>query len=530
MSNKVSNITIVGGGTAGWMTASYLNKVFGQNVDITLVESPNISTVGVGEATFSTIKLFFDFLELEEHDWMPHCNGSYKMAIKFVDWNAEKKHFYHPFQRYEIVDGFHIGEWWLKHKDQLDAFDYSSFMVSALCDNKRAPRFLDGRVFDTKVQDLFTPDRAFKKNMLADLKIQYPYAYHFNAALLANFLRELAIGKGVRHIADDVVGVSQAENGFISGITTKEHGEIEGDLFIDCTGFKGMLINKVLNEQFIPFAESLLCDTALAMQVPRDIEKDGMNPFTSATALSSGWVWNIPLYGRDGTGYVFSSAFITPEEAEKEFRKHVGKASDNCNASLIKMRIGRNHNAWVKNCVAIGLANAFVEPLESTGIFFIQQGIEELVANFPDKQCSPELQKRYNKTIGECIDGVRDFLTLHYCASSRYDTPFWKATKHDLKLSDDLKERQAEWKVRLPNPRNINPNYHGFESYSYAVMLQGLGYSPENCLPVLQHMDSTRALEAFRRIRERTNELIRTLPSQYEYLTSVRVGQNAGVM
>lgn len=152
------------------------------------------------------------------------------------------------------------------------------------------------------------------------------------------------------------------------------------------------------------------------------------------------------------------------------------------------------------------------------------------MANFPDKQCSPELQKRYNKTIGECIDGVRDFLTLHYCASSRYDTPFWKATKHDLKLSDDLKERLAEWKVRLPNPRNINPNYHGFESYSYAVMLQGLGYRPEACLPVLEHMDSTRALEAFRRIRERTNDLIKTLPSQYEYLTSVRVGQTAGVM
>ncbi|HYE54282.1 MAG TPA: tryptophan halogenase family protein [Chitinophagaceae bacterium] len=522
MHNKLSSITIVGGGSAGWMTASYLNKVFGDQMKISLVESPNISTVGVGEATFSTIKLFFDFLELDEADWMPECGGSYKLAIKFVNWNAEGRTFYHPFQRHEMVDGFSLGEWWQKHKDELDAYDFSCFTTSAICEQKRSPRYLDGRVYDNKVQEYFKKEKAFSKNVLADLKIQYPYAYHFNAALLAAFLRKLAIRNGVKHVPDDVTAIHQAEDGSISHVTTKEHGDIYSDLFIDCTGFRGMIINKVLNEPFIPFAESLLCDTALAMQVPKDIGKEGMNPYTSSTALSSGWVWNIPLYGRDGTGYVFSKSFITPEDAEKEFRKHVGPASDNCNVSLINMRIGRNRNAWVKNCVAIGLANAFVEPLESTGIFFIQQGIEELVANFPDKSFNPELVKRYNTTIGDCVDGVKDFLTLHYCASSRYDTPFWKATKHDLKLSEDLQMRMKEWKQRMPNSRNINPKYHGFESYSYAVMLQGLGYLPERSLPVLDHMDSTRALNKFREIRERSEYLCRTLPSVYEYLTFVR--------
>jgi tryptophan halogenase len=290
-------------------------------------------------------------------------------------------------------------------------------------------------------------------------------------------------------------------------------------------------MNKVLNEPFIPFAESLLCDTALAMQVPRDIEKEGMNPYTSATALSSGWVWNIPLYGRDGTGYVFSSKFISNEEAEREFRRHVGPAADGCNASLIKMRIGRNRNAWVKNCVAIGLANAFVEPLESTGIFFIQQGIEELVAAFPDKSFDPQLIKRYNQSIADCIDGVRDFLTLHYCASTRYDSPFWKATKHDLKISDELQGRLTEWKTHLPNPRNINPRYHGFESYSYAVMLQGLGYLPKTSLPVLDHLNDRNAIIAFQEMRDRTQVLCQTLPTQYDYLTSIhqRQAEMAGV-
>jgi flavin-dependent dehydrogenase len=523
MTNSVNNITIVGGGTSGWMTAAYLNKVFGDRVRITLVESRNISTVGVGEATFSTIKLFFDYLELEERDWMPHCSASYKLAIKFIDWNAEKKYFYHPFQRHELVDGFHIGEWWQKHKDELGAYDYSCFTTAAICDNKRSPRFLDGSVYDTKVQEHFKPDMAFRKNKLADLQIQFPYAYHFNASQLAVFLRDLAKGKGVIHIQDDVVDIQQTEDGSISHIVTKENGEVTGDLFIDCTGFKGMLINKVLKEPFISFTESLLCDSAIALQIPRDIEKDGMNPFTSSTALTSGWVWNIPLYGRDGTGYVYSSAFTTPEEAEKEFRKHLGSAADNSNANHIKMRIGRNRNAWVKNCVAIGLSNAFVEPLESTGIFFIQHGIEELVAAFPDKDFKPELMKQYNETIANCIDGVRDFLTMHYCASSRYDTPFWKATKHDLVIPDHLKARLEQWKNQMPNARNINQNYHGFESYSYAVMLQGLGYRQDNCLPALSHMDSTNALKMFNDIEKRSRYLGSNLPSLYEYLTSVRV-------
>ena len=520
--NKVERIVIVGGGSAGWMTAAYLNKAFGKSTQISVLESPNISTVGVGEATFSTIKLFFDFLELDEQDWMPECSGSYKLAIKFVGWNAQNKHFYHPFQRQEVIDGFNIGEWWLKHRDSLNAYDYSCFTVPKLCDSNRSPRYLDGTVYDSKVDAHFKRDSSFGKNMLTDLKIQFPYAYHFNASQLASFLRKLAVKNGVKHIEDEVVDVKLSEDGSIGGLLTKEHGEVTGDLFIDCTGFKGLLINKALKEPFISFSDSLLCDTAIAMQIPRDIEKDGMKPYTTATALKSGWVWNIPLYGRDGTGYVFSSQFVTVEDAEKEFRAHLGCSSVNVNASVIKMRIGRNRNAWVKNCVGIGLANAFVEPLESTGIFFIQHAIEELVAAFPNKAFAPELVKRYNKTISECIDGVKDFLTLHYYASNRKDTPFWKATKTEIKISDELRNHLNEWSQVLPNSRNVNQRYHGFESYSYAVMLQGLGFLPDCSLPVLNHLDSRNALEGFKKIGERASFLCDSLPSQYEYLTALQ--------
>lgn len=522
MPQDIQTIVIVGGGSAGWMTAAYLSKAL-TGVKIKLVESATISTIGVGEATFSTIKVFFDYLGLDERDWMPKCNAAYKLAIKFVNWNKEQQHFYHPFQRYETVDGFFGAEWWLKlrKREDVQPFDYSCFVTPALCDHKRSPRYLDGSVFDEKVRDQFEPRYAFQKNMLADLRIQYPYAYHFNASLLAKFMRDYAIERQVEQILDDVVDVKLADDGSISHITTKEHGSISGDLFVDCTGFRGLLINKTLGEPFIPFSESLLCDSAVAVQIPKNIAKDGIQPYTSATALSSGWVWNIPLYGRDGTGYVYSSAFISKDEAEKEFRQHLGPASDNCKPLHIKMRIGRNRNSWVKNCVAIGLSSGFVEPLESTGIFFIQHGIEELVSHLPEKELNEELIKSYNRAVAECIDGVRDFLTIHYYGSSRMDTPFWKATKHDIVIPDELMDRLRLWKTRLPNSKNINTKYHGFESYSYSVMLMGLGYRPENNLPILNHLNDEKALASFNEMKQRADYLCSTLPSQYEYLKTM---------
>lgn len=524
MTQQIKNIVIVGGGSAGWMTAAYLRKALEKNVQITLVESSNITTIGVGEATFSTIKLFFDFLGLQEHEWMPKCNASYKLAIKFVNWNTQGGHFYHPFQRYEMVEGFDIVEWWLKMKRGEEPFDYACFLIPLLCDNKRSPRYLNGEVFDDKVKNLFSKSMP-EKNVLADLKVQYPYAYHFDANLLARFLKDYAMARGVQQVVDDVIDVKLAENGSIDSIITRKHNNISADLFIDCTGFRGLLINKALDEPFISFSESLLCDRAVAMQIPTDIEREGIKPYTTSTALNSGWVWNIPLYGRIGTGYVYSSHFLTPEEAEQEFRQHLGPAAENCRASHIKMRVGRNRNSWVKNCVAIGLSSGFVEPLESTGIFFIQHGIEELVSHFPDKTFNQELIGSYNRTIAKCIDGVRNFLTLHYCAGDRADTPFWKATKHEIKVPEELSERLRLWKTRLPNSKNVNPNYHGFESYSYSVMLLGLNYRPESSLPVLDHIEAQNAIAAFNAIKERAYYLSSTLPSQYEYLTSVMKSQ-----
>ena len=514
------NVVIVGGGSAGWMTASYLKKA-APSINVTLIESATIRTVGVGEATFSTIKLFFDFLGLSEQDWMPSCNATYKLAIKFANWRQDGAHFYHPFQRYETVDGYNMGEWWLKLKQHEEPFDQACFSIPALCEAKRSPRFFDGSVFDDKVQDYFAGGRRPKNSFLSDHKVQYPYAYQFDASLLAEFLKQYATGRGVRQVIDEVNEVKLREDGSIDHVVTQSHGAIAGDLFVDCTGFRGLLINQALGEPFISFADSLLCDSAIALQVPSDIETAGINPYTTATALSNGWVWDIPLYGRTGTGYVYSSAFLSKDEAELEFRRHVGPAADGLRAAHIKMRIGRCRNSWVKNCVAIGLSSGFVEPLESTGIFFIQHGIEELVSHLPGNTIDEEMVRSYNRLIAEGIDGVRDFLVLHYCTTERTDNEFWRATKQ-VALPGDLKERLDIWKYRLPNAKNINPSYHGFEFYSYSVMLLGLNYRPERSLPALDHLDDTNALLAFRALRERTERLVATLPSQFEYLSHLR--------
>jgi len=517
--DKNFKVVILGGGSAGWMTAAYLSKALGPAVDISLIESSNITTVGVGEATFSDIHLFFEFLGLREEDWMPECNASYKLAIRFVDWNAERQYFYHPFQRFDIVNGRRTVEWWLKLKKETERFDYACFTVPAMCDAQRSPISMEGRVFDSKVDGYLggrAPDRPL---LLEDLQVQYPYAYHFDANLLGKFMSGYAQKRGVRRIVDDMLDVELSEDGSIRALHTRDHGPVTADLFIDCTGFRGLLINKALKEPFITYFDSLPCDSAVAMQVPHEPEVEGLNPFTTATALTAGWVWNIPLFHRTGTGDVYSSAYLTQEAAEREFRQHLGKRAEGSNALHIKMRVGRCRNSWVKNCVAIGLASGFVEPLESTGIFFIQHAIEQLITYFPSRIFDQESVKAYNKAVGDLMDGVREFLTIHYVCASREDNQFWKATKTDLKLPDGLEERLMLWKERLPTNRTINPNYHGFQSMSYCVMLLGLGHWPAHSLPTLDYAQDAAALAAFQQIRRRTDYLIATLPSQYEYLS-----------
>jgi flavin-dependent dehydrogenase len=521
----VKKVVVVGGGTAGWMTASYLKKAF-QRLDITLVESATLRTVGVGEGTFSTIKLFFDYLGLDERDWMPRCNATYKLGIRFKDWATRPGHFYHPFQRFEVIDGFNLAEWWLRLKQTEVPFDHACFAIPSMCDTQRSPRFFDGTIFDESVSDHFGTGSDMAQNKtLNEHSAQYPYAYHFDAALLADFLKDIAVGMGVRHVVDDVVEVPLTADGSIARLVTRDHGILEGDLYVDCSGFRSFLVNQTLGDRFLSSSDTLLCDRALALRVPVDLDITGLDPCTTATALSSGWSWTIPLYGRLGTGYVYSSQFQSQEEAEREMRASLGPAAEGISADPIRMRVGRQANAWVKNCVAIGLAAGFLEPLEASTIFMIQNGIEELVRHFPGDSLEEAEIRSYNRVVGQCFDSVRDFIVIHYAASDRMDSPFWRATKESLVLREELAERLELWRQRLPDHRTIPAAFHGFEAYSYATIMLGVSSEvSQSPRTAVCHLDEKRALEAFRSVQARTRHLVSTLPSQLEYLTFVREG------
>ncbi|MBO3751125.1 tryptophan 7-halogenase [Streptosporangiaceae bacterium NEAU-GS5] len=509
----IRDIVIVGGGTAGWMTATYLNRTFGDRVTITVVESDRIPTIGVGEATFSTIRHFFDHLGLAERDWMPHCSASFKLAIRYQDWRAVGEHFYHPFERLPDVGGFNLADWWLHLDGDVSRFDERCLTIPALCEARRAPRTLDGRLLGQDTED----GRA-----------QFPYAYHFDAAMLARFLTGHGVERGVRQVLDDVVSVEQDERGWISHLVTARHGAVHGDLFVDCTGFRGLLINQTLNEPFESFEDVLPNNRAVALRVPDDMARRGVEPYTTATAAPAGWIWTIPLYGRIGTGYVYSDEFCSPEEAEATLRAVAAPGRPDLEANHIRMRIGRNRRSWVRNCVAVGLSSGFVEPLESTGIFFIQHAIEQLVRHFPDERWDQTLADEYNRRVGEVIDGVREFLVLHYLAAARDDTPYWKATKTRA-VPDDLARRMRTWASVLPDAHNIYPHFHGFEAYSWKIILMGLGRQPVRARPALALADDTSVQALLADLPARARRLTATLPDCHEYLVALNRGHESDV-
>ena len=518
-------VLIAGGGTAGWMTAAYLRRAFGDRIEVQLVESPRIGTIGVGEATFSTLKLFFDFLGLEEPDWMPRVNGSYKLAIRFRDWTKDRVHFYHPFERLPHVGGAYLAEWWLRLRPR-EAFDYACFITPHLCDAQRSPRFADGSLLQSDLHDHLLPHQLNVHGCLETHRIQTPYGYHFDATLVAGLLRDYAVARGAVHLQDDIVSVERTEGGAIAALQLKDRGRVPADLFVDCTGFQSLLIQKTLAEPFTRFGDSLFCDSAVAMQVPSDPERNGIAPYTTAHAQESGWIWRIPLYHRDGSGYVYSSAHATAEEAEATLRRYHGQNANGVPARHIKMNVGRHERSWVENCVAIGLSASFVEPLESTTIFFIQLAIEELVACFPrDQQIDPALRNRFNRVLGDCVDGVRDFLVLHYFGSDRDDSEFWRDVQGSMVVPDRLRASLETWRACLPTPRTIYPAYHGFDSYSWATILLGLKKLVARPVPAVDLLDPAPAQAEFARVQERAKRAIASLPSAYEYLTLMHTGQ-----
>ncbi len=412
MSQTIKKVVIAGGGTSGWCAAVALSRQFGTLLDITLIESAEIGTVGVGEATFPTICSFHKIHGIDEQEFLSATKGSIKLAISFENWARKGDRYIHPFGSFGnaswIGDFYH---YWLAAK---------------------------ARGYDGELDDICFELQAAKSHKFAITENpKLNYAYHFDAALYAKFLRKLSEEKGVHRIEGKIVQVKQhLDNGFIESVVLESGVAIEGDLFIDCTGFRGLLIEETLNAGYEKWGQWLRNDSAVALQT--EFSGD-IPPYTRAIAHDSGWQWKIPLQHRQGTGHVYSSAYISDEDARNTLLQNLD-GDIRAELRLLKFNTGRRKQAWVKNCVAIGLAGGFVEPLESTSIHLIQIGVHRLLKLFPFEGCNEYLIRRYNELSRIEYENIRDFIILHYKATERDDTPYWRDCR-DMAIPDSLAER-----------------------------------------------------------------------------------------
>jgi tryptophan 7-halogenase len=457
--DQIRSIVIVGGGTAGWMTAAALSKVLGRDyASITLVESDAIGTVGVGEATIPQINIFNRMLGIDEDEFVRRTKGSFKLGIQFVDWGKRGSTYFHPFGAYGVnMEGISFHAFWLRlHQAGLAPWidDYSIQAKAA-----EAGKFM--RPVDAGNSPLSN----------------ITYAFHFDAGLYALYLREYAEAAGVVRKEGKITQVVQrGDDGFIEAVVLEDGTRIAADLFIDCSGFHGLLIEGTMKAGYTDWSHWLPCNSAVA--VPCESVAD-ITPYTRSTARNAGWQWRIPLQHRTGNGYVYCSDYISDDEAAATLLANLdGKPL--ADPRFIKFTTGHRNQYWMKNCVAIGLSSGFMEPLESTSIWMIQTAIAKLLTMFPDKSFAPVDIGRFNRVLKTETEEIRDFIILHYKVTQRDDTPFW-----DYVRAMDVPDRLTEKMEVFANAgRAFRENEELFNDTSWFAVMVGQGLIPRTFDPV----------------------------------------------
>lgn len=444
----MQKVVIVGGGSAGWMTAAYLNGALNdkgqkKNVDITLIESPNIPRVTVGEATIPSISHVLGVIGLDEATFMKATDATFKQSIKYANWYKNDDSFYHhPFSRARQGPIDHSGRDWMQSQRNIPFMETVSAQP-ILCELGLSPK-------------MFGP-----WTMGPPLK----YAFHMNAQKFADYLRDFSTVRGVTHILADMVD-TEVDNGIFQNITLADDQVIEGDLFIDCTGFRALLIGEALKVGYDDYSQWLLCDQALVTSFDyKDWFPGYVRPYTTATAQSAGWVWDIPMQSRRSVGYVHSSAFTNADAAKAELLAYQDPNLQDIETRLIKFKSGQRRKAWSGNCIAVGLSGGFIEPLESTGLYLCDLAAVMLAEHFPYKNEDMEaLAYRFNRIISNRYYEVLDFINMHYCMSRRTDTDFWKEVQKPEHITDRLKAKLEHWKIKAPSMADFDDQaFNGFE-------------------------------------------------------------------
>ncbi|HEX5055890.1 MAG TPA: tryptophan halogenase family protein [Gammaproteobacteria bacterium] len=491
----IRKIVIVGGGTSGWLAAAILSHHFKNELcQVELVESAEIGTVGIGESTVPPFVGLIRRLGIDERDFIHATQATYKLGIKFVDWHSRSSGYFHPFGALgRPIDSHDFYQCWLKARALGDTSALQDFSpCNVMAENGR----------------FFEPEKA-QNTPIGGAN----YALHVDASEVALYLRRYAETRGVIRHEGLVTSAGRSSNGFIENVVLADGRRIDGDFFIDCTGFKALLIEKQLGAGFEDWSQYLPCDRAIALKTQ---SPGPILPFTLATARKAGWTWRIPLRHRVGQGYVYASRFCSDADAKSTLIKSLdGTIVDE--PRLIHFMTGRRREIWRQNCLALGLAAGFIEPLESTAIHLIARGMEFFLRYFPDRDCDPALIREYNRRMAGDYEEVRDFIVLHYAATAREDTPFWRWCK-GISLPDSLRERIELFRSHGGLREGVDEL---FRHTSWQSVFEGMGIRPGKYCPRVENIDLQHIHDSLQKARQAIQRMVKTLPTHDDFLQSL---------
>jgi tryptophan halogenase len=510
MSNQViDDILIVGGGTAGWLTAAWLARQLGRGPDavrITLIESSEIGTVGVGEGTFPSIARTLAELGVDEAEFMRESSAAFKQGIRFVDWvrapaearhSRRHRHYFHPFAlpRQENLD---LLPYWLSGEaGEGVSFADAVTLQERVCEAGRAPKR--------------ATDAAFRGPM--------NYAYHLDVARFGGYLSRVAQRMGVRHLVGNVDFVELDESGGIAGVMTREHGRLTAGLFVDCSGFRGELIGRALGVPFRNKNDVLFVDRAVAVQVPYENEHTPVPAYTISTAQEAGWTWDIALAQRRGVGYVYSSKHTDDTRAEQLLRDHTGARE--LPVRHLKLQVGWRERHWVKNCVAVGLSGGFLEPLESTGIMLIEAAAHMIAGLFQRSGNLEPVASQFNVLMTRRYERIVDFIKMHYFLTQRRDTAFWRDNADPKSAPDSLKAHLEMWRHRPPSRFDLVMDHESFALANYQFVLYGMEFATTLERGHARYLQAALARQEFARVRDAAQRAVAALPAHRELLARI---------
>jgi tryptophan 7-halogenase len=489
---QIKRVLIVGGGTAGWMTAALLARLFQGLYAITLIESEEIGTIGVGEATIPAIKKYNELLGLDENEFLQQTQGSFKLGIQFVDWWRKGQSYIHGFG----VIGQDLGwlrchHYWLKMHGLGRASDFAAFSINTAAALENKFRRADPKMADSPIGHI-------------------AHAFHFDASLYARFLRSFAEARGVTRREGKVGSVELRNDGFVESVTMEDGETIAADLFVDCSGFRGLIIEQAMQTGYETWTHWLPCDRAIAVPCART---EPFTPYTRSTARTAGWQWRIPLQHRTGNGHVYSSAHIDDAEAEAMLLANLDGAQL-AEPNRIRFVTGKRRRTWNKNCVALGLASGFLEPLESTSIHLIQSAIIRMVRLLPDTRFDPATIAEFNRQTDFEYERIRDFIILHYKATERDDTSFWRYCR-DMEVPATL---QRKIDLFAANGRVFREDDELFTEESWIQVFLGQGVVPRGYDPLVDIKSEEQVAQFLGNIETVIRKCVAVMPTHADYV------------